>query len=126
MTNLFLADEINRTSSRTQSALLEAMEEEAVTVDSVTYPLPKPFFVLATENPVGSAGTQRLPESQLDRFMIRISMGYQAGILGSLDCLRWMTPSRQSCTRSQSCNIRVGEHHGSNCFSWSKRDRQES
>ena len=76
MTNLFLADEINRTSSRTQSALLEAMEEEAVTVDSVTYPLPKPFFVLATENPVGSAGTQRLPESQLDRFMIRISMGY--------------------------------------------------
>lgn len=76
MTSLLLADEINRTSSKTQSALLEAMEEGSVTVDSVTYPLPTPFFVLATENPLGSAGTQRLPESRLDRFMIRISMGY--------------------------------------------------
>lgn len=76
MTSLLLADEINRTSSKTQSALLEAMEEGSVTVDAVTYPLPAPFFVLATENPLGSAGTQRLPESQLDRFMIRVSMGY--------------------------------------------------
>lgn len=74
--NLFLADEINRTSSKTQSALLEAMEEGAVTVDSITRPLPKPFIVLATQNPTGSAGTQLLPESQLDRFMIRLSMGY--------------------------------------------------
>ncbi len=74
--NLFLADEINRTSSKTQSALLEAMEEGAVTVDSVTRPLPDPFIVLATQNPTGSAGTQLLPESQLDRFMIRLSMGY--------------------------------------------------
>ena len=76
MTNLLLADEINRTSSKTQSALLEAMEERHVTVDGVTYPLPEPFVVLATQNPVGSAGTQMLPNSQLDRFLIRISMGY--------------------------------------------------
>ncbi|MDY2848090.1 MAG: MoxR family ATPase [Oscillospiraceae bacterium] len=74
--NLFLADEINRTSSRTQSALLEAMEEHAVTVDGVTHRLPEPYIVIATQNPVGSAGTQLLPESQLDRFMIRLSIGY--------------------------------------------------
>jgi len=76
MTNLLLADEINRTSSKTQSALLEVMEEGRVTVDSTTYALPTPFFVLATQNPLGYAGTQRLPESQLDRFMIQVSMGY--------------------------------------------------
>lgn len=76
MTNLLLADEINRTSSKTQSALLEAMEELHVTVDGQTYELPKPFVVLATQNPIGSAGTQMLPNSQLDRFMIKISMGY--------------------------------------------------
>ncbi|MGN0642860.1 MAG: AAA family ATPase [Huintestinicola sp.] len=74
--NLFLADEINRTSSKTQSALLEAMEENSVTVDGVTRRLPDPFIVLATQNPSGSAGTQLLPESQLDRFMVRLSMGY--------------------------------------------------
>ena len=76
MTNLLLADEINRTSSKTQSALLEAMEEYHVTVDGKTYPLPEPFVVLATQNPVGSAGTQLLPNSQLDRFLIRTTMGY--------------------------------------------------
>lgn len=76
MCNMLLADEINRTSSKTQSALLEAMEELQVTVDGVTRPLPKPFIVLATENPVGSAGTQMLPSSQLDRFMLQLSMGY--------------------------------------------------
>ncbi|MCH5272812.1 MAG: MoxR family ATPase [Lachnospiraceae bacterium] len=76
MTNLLLADEINRTSSKTQSALLEVMEEGKVTVDSVTRELPEPFFVLATQNPLGYAGTQRLPESQLDRFMVQVSMGY--------------------------------------------------
>ena len=76
MCNLFLADEINRTSARTQSALLEVMEESAVTVDGVTRVLPQPFTVFATENPVGSVGTQMLPESQLDRFMISLSMGY--------------------------------------------------
>ena len=76
MTNLLLADEINRTSPKTQSALLEAMEERRVTVDGVTRALPEPFVVLATQNPVGSAGTQKLPESQLDRFLIQLSMGY--------------------------------------------------
>ena len=76
MTNLLLADEINRTSSKTQSALLEAMEERRVTVDGKTYDLPQPFIVLATQNPVGSAGTMLLPNSQLDRFLIRVSMGY--------------------------------------------------
>lgn len=74
--NLFLADEINRTSSRTQSALLEAMEEHSVTVDGITHKLPEPYIVIATQNPVGSAGTQLLPESQLDRFMVRLSIGY--------------------------------------------------
>ena len=74
--NLLLADEINRTSSKTQSALLEAMEEGRVTVDGVTRELPRPFTVLATQNPVGSAGTQLLPQSQMDRFMVRLSMGY--------------------------------------------------
>ncbi|MDO4811026.1 MAG: MoxR family ATPase [Eubacteriales bacterium] len=76
MTNLLLADEINRTSSKTQSALLEAMEERQVTVDGVTRPLPRPFVVLATQNPVGSAGTQMLPTSQLDRFLLQLHMGY--------------------------------------------------
>lgn len=74
--NLFLADELNRTSSKTQSALLEAMEEGKVTVEGQVYELPKPFSVIATENPIGSSGTQMLPESQLDRFMVCLSMGY--------------------------------------------------
>ncbi|MGI6077964.1 MAG: AAA family ATPase [Fastidiosipilaceae bacterium] len=76
MTNLLLADEINRTSSKTQAALLEVMQERRVTVDGVTYDVPEPFVVLATQNPVGSAGTQLLPTSQMDRFMIRLEMGY--------------------------------------------------
>ena len=76
MCNLFLADEINRTSPKTQSALLEVMEEGQYTVDGVTRSVPVPFTVIATQNPLGSAGTQRLPESQLDRFMICMSMGY--------------------------------------------------
>ena len=74
--NLFLADEINRTSPKTQSALLEVMEEGTATVDGVTRRLPDPFVVIATENPYGSSGTQLLPESQLDRFMVCLSMGY--------------------------------------------------
>lgn len=76
MCNLLLADEINRTSSKTQSALLEVMEEGKVTVDGNTYQLPAPFVVIATQNPIGSSGTQLLPESQLDRFMVKLSMGY--------------------------------------------------
>jgi len=74
--NLFLADELNRATSRTQSALLEAMEEGQVTVDGVSHQLPRPFIVIATQNPAGAAGTQLLPDSQLDRFMIRLSLGY--------------------------------------------------
>ncbi len=76
MCNLLLADEINRTSSKTQSALLEIMEEGKVTVDGTTHKLPRPFIVMATQNPIGSVGTQELPESQLDRFMVKLSMGY--------------------------------------------------
>ncbi len=78
MCNLFLADELNRATSRTQSALLEAMEEGQVTVDGVTYPLPQPFTVIATQNPTGAAGTQLLPDSQVDRFMLRLRLGYPA------------------------------------------------
>ena len=74
--NLFLADELNRASSRTQSALLEAMEESNVTVDGNTYMLPDPFIVFATQNPTGASGTSLLPDSQMDRFMVRISVGY--------------------------------------------------
>ena len=76
--NLFLADELNRATSRTQSALLEAMEEGQVTVDGVTHKLPSPFVVLATQNPAGAAGTQLLPDSQMDRFIVRLSLGYPA------------------------------------------------
>ena len=76
MTNLLLADEINRTSSKTQAALLEVMEEGNATVDGKTHEIPKPFTVIATQNPFGSAGTQMLPQSQMDRFMIKLSMGY--------------------------------------------------
>lgn len=74
--HLLLADEINRTSSKTQSALLELMEEGAVTVDGISHPLPRPHIVIATQNPITCVGTQRLPESQLDRFMVRLSLGY--------------------------------------------------
>lgn len=76
--NLFLADELNRATSRTQSALLEAMEEGQVTVDGITHPVPQPFTVIATQNPTGAAGTQLLPDSQMDRFMIRLHLGYPA------------------------------------------------
>jgi len=74
--NLFLADELNRATSRTQSALLEAMEEGQVTVDGISHPLPKPFIVIAAQNPTGAAGTQLLPDSQMDRFSARLSLGY--------------------------------------------------
>ena len=74
--NLFLADELNRATSRTQSALLEAMEEGQVTVDGISHPLPRPFIVIATQNPTGAAGTQLLPDSQRDRFITQLSLGY--------------------------------------------------
>lgn len=76
MSNVVLADEINRASPRTQSALLEAMEERRITVDGTTYALPRPFFLLATQNPLQFEGTYRLPEAQLDRFIMRIGLGY--------------------------------------------------
>ncbi|MEB3103879.1 AAA family ATPase [Ferviditalea candida] len=89
MTNLVLADEINRTSPRTQAALLEAMEERSVTVDGRTYPLPEPFILLATQNPLDFEGTMPLPEAQMDRFFMRLHMGYpdkrqEAAMLGNL------------------------------------------
>jgi MoxR-like ATPase len=93
--NIVLADEINRASPKTQSALLEAMEERQITVDGTTHPLETPFMVIATQNPVDQEGTYRLPESQLDRFMLRISLGYPSrdaeisilGGRGSVDSL---------------------------------------
>ena len=85
--NLFLADEINRTSSKTQSALLELMEERKISCDGVTYILPEPYTVIATQNPIGSAGTHMLPDSQLDRFMIRLSMGYPS-VSGEIEILK--------------------------------------
>src|SRR5260370_3387416 len=77
-TNVLLADEINRTTPKTQSALLEAMNEHQVTVDRASYPLPEPFLVIATQNPVEHHGTYPLPESQMDRFLLRVAMGYPA------------------------------------------------
>ena len=85
--NLLLADEINRTSSKTQSALLEAMEERQVTVDGNVYPLQKPFLVIATENHVGAAGTQLLPHAQLDRFLVRLTIGYPS-FAAQMDMIR--------------------------------------
>ena len=93
--NLLLADEINRTSTKTQSALLEVMEEGQVTVDGVTRQLPNPFIVVATQNPVGSAGTQMLPESQLDRFMIRISMIKERQDINPLDFIQEIISKRE-------------------------------
>src|SRR5437773_564681 len=78
MAQVVLADEINRATPKTQSALLECMEERQVTVDGVTYPLPRPFIVMATQNPIDYEGTFPLPEAQLDRFIARISLGYPA------------------------------------------------
>ena len=106
MTNLLLADEINRTSSKTQSALLEAMEEGHVSIDGKTHPLPDPFIVLATQNPAGSAGTQMLPNSQLDRFLVKLTMGYtdfksQVSILEERHTeTRWTASSPSSVRRS--------------------------
>ena len=99
-TQLLLADEINRAMPKTQSALLEAMAEEQVTVDGVTHRLPPPFFVVATQNPMDFDGTYPLPDSQLDRFMLRMSMGYpdreaERAMLGSVDrksLLETLTP----------------------------------
>ena len=109
--NLFLADELNRATSRTQSALLEAMEEGQVTVDGVSHPAPQPFLVIATQNPAGAAGTQLLPDSQLDRFLLRLSIGYPAPA-DELELLRRrqysqaMEPVRQVLSRDQLAHLR--------------------
>src|SRR5438552_14030752 len=86
MAQIVLADEINRATPKTQSALLESMEEQQVTVDGVTYRLPEPFIVLATENPIEYEGTFPLPEAQLDRFLLRLSLGYPDRV-GEIDIL---------------------------------------
>ncbi len=91
-TQMLLADEINRGSPRTQSALLEAMAEQQVSLDGITRPLPKPFFVIATQNPQDQAGTFALPESQLDRFLMRIELGYPNASAERQMLLRTSTP----------------------------------
>lgn len=108
--NLFLADEINRTSSRTQAALLEAMEERQVTVEGRTFRLENPFSVIATQNPAGAAGTQLLPDSQTDRFMVRISMGYpdkesECKMLLNRSVSNPLEDVRQAVTKEQLINI---------------------
>ncbi len=113
MCNMLLADEINRTSSKTQSALLEVMEEGRVTVDQEAHPVPQPFVVIATENPVGSLGTQLLPESQLDRFMVSLSMGYP-----DHDSLVELLRDRQKKTR---WNIQHLCSQEKNCFPFRSR-----
>ena len=105
-TNLLLGDEINRTSSKTQSALLEAMEERQVTVDGRTYPLQTPFTVIATQNNVGTAGTQTLPYAQMDRFLVRLSIGYpdyeaQMTILRDRQNAEPLTAVREVVTRDE-------------------------
>lgn len=106
MTNLLIADEINRASSKTQSALLEVMQEGKMTVDGVSYFVPKPFVVMATQNPVGAAGTQMLPEAQLDRFMIQLSVGYpdfeeQVRLLSDRQVEDPLNKISQVCTREE-------------------------
>jgi len=96
--NLLLADEINRTSPKTQSALLEVMEEGKVTVEGVTRKVPSPFLVIATQNPSGSAGTQRLPDSQVDRFMVSMTLGYP-------DYESELTLARETCNKSRLTRI---------------------
>jgi MoxR-like ATPase len=100
-TNILLADEINRTTPKTQSALLEAMNEGQVTVDAHSYPLPQPFLVVATQNPVEHHGTYPLPESQLDRFLMRLRMGYPDGD-AERQILR-SKPARLDWTRCSPC-----------------------
>ena len=104
-TNLLLGDEINRTSSKTQSALLEAMEERQVTVDGTTYPLQKPFAVIATQNNVGTAGTQLLPYAQMDRFLVRLSIGYPAVSYTQIPLVPWRrwSPVTMCCGCRRRC-----------------------
>ena len=98
--NIVLADEINRTTPKTQSALLEAMNESQVTIENVTYPLPRPFMVLATQNPIEHHGTYPLPESQLDRFLMRIEIGYPDAQAEKEILKRFSTGSRYAVSRA--------------------------
>ncbi len=119
--NLFLADELNRATSRTQSALLEAMEEGQVTVDGVSHPVPQPFFVIATQNPAGAAGTQPLPDSQMDRFMVKLTMGYpdaqaearmvrdRQGKNPVSELTAILTPERLTALRSEVAGVYLGD-----------------
>lgn len=104
---LLLADEINRTSPKTQAALLEIMEEHTVTVDGVTRPLPSPFLCIATQNPLGASGTQPLPESQLDRFMVRLSIGYPSleSQMQILNVQRYHNPMEEVSAVSDAQNV---------------------
>lgn len=116
MCNLLLADEINRTSPKTQSALLEVMEEHQVTVDGTTRPVRNPFIVIATQNPSGSTGTQLLPESQLDRFMICVRMGYptvseEVDIMKRNDTGRSFSLTSQAMTTNDLLNARQDVMH---------------
>ena len=99
-TNVLLADEINRTTPKTQSALLEAMNERQVTVDGHSHPLPQPFLVIATQNPVEHHGTYPLPESQMDRFMLRVRMTYPDPKASARFCAAGLVPfASMTCTR---------------------------
>ena len=104
--NLFLADELNRTSSRTQAALLEAMEERQVTVEGNTFKLEKPFSVIATQNPTGASGTQLLPDSQIDRFTVRLSMGYPDS---DAECKMLLNRSGKNPLNSVNCIVSKNE-----------------
>ena len=104
--NLFLADELNRTSSRTQAALLEAMEERQVTVEGNTFKLEKPFSVIATQNPTGASGTQLLPDSQIDRFTVRLSMGYPDN---DAECKMLLNRSGKNPLNSVNCIVSKNE-----------------
>ncbi|NLH01405.1 MAG: MoxR family ATPase [Clostridiales bacterium] len=111
--NILLGDEINRTSSKTQSALLEAMEEGQVTVDGKTHPLQEPFIVIATQNNVGTAGTQLLPYAQLDRFLIRLSVGYpdfnsQMEIIRDRQKINPLDKIKQVCSKDDVLRIQSG------------------
>ena len=137
-TNVLLADEINRATPKTQAALLEAMNERTVTVEKTRYRLREPFLVLATQNPVEYLGTYPLPESQLDRFLLRISLGYPApdeelellrrgGVEGELEAVQ---PVLDGARAPASCRRGCGEVRGGagaarrTCSSWSHRTRR--
>ncbi len=130
---LVLADEINRATPKSQSALLEAMEEGQVTIEGATRPLPEPFFVIATQNPASQGGTFSLPESQLDRFLMRLSLGYPGraaerslllGEAGAICCRAWnpcSTTRRWPLSRPKCRRSAPAMRWWTTCCAWSKR-----